>query len=154
MEMWKLSDLNKRRNDQTINFHVCIFLFYVGCALQVDSGFFLDCDVKIVGKSIRDRVALIKWRRERTVSSGNGEAPPKKAPQNLLCVPGGEATRPVPSLISDSEELEAEQQRPTPVGTVPVAVSSTCECPPPPLRCVLVLGGPSPPTLSLDWKCV
>uniref|UniRef100_A0A3Q4G452 non-specific serine/threonine protein kinase n=1 Tax=Neolamprologus brichardi TaxID=32507 RepID=A0A3Q4G452_NEOBR len=55
---------------------------------MVDSGFFLDCDVKIVGKSIRDRVALIKWRRERTVSpNGNSETPVKKTQQNLLQVP-------------------------------------------------------------------
>ncbi|KAF5893214.1 serine/threonine-protein kinase WNK2-like isoform X1, partial [Clarias magur] len=36
---------------------------------MVESGFFHESDAKIVGKSIRDRVALIKWRRERTVSS-------------------------------------------------------------------------------------
>ncbi|KAJ8016159.1 hypothetical protein DPEC_G00004300 [Dallia pectoralis] len=36
---------------------------------MVESGFFHENDAKIVGKSIRDRVALIKWRRERTVSS-------------------------------------------------------------------------------------
>ncbi|XP_076994436.1 LOW QUALITY PROTEIN: serine/threonine-protein kinase WNK2 [Tamandua tetradactyla] len=33
---------------------------------MVDSGFFHESDVKIVAKSIRDRVALIQWRRERT----------------------------------------------------------------------------------------
>uniref|UniRef100_A0A8C8CLS5 non-specific serine/threonine protein kinase n=1 Tax=Oncorhynchus tshawytscha TaxID=74940 RepID=A0A8C8CLS5_ONCTS len=39
-----------------------------GVALEmVESGFFNESDAKIVGKSIRDRVALIKWRRERTV---------------------------------------------------------------------------------------
>ncbi|XP_054833463.1 serine/threonine-protein kinase WNK2 [Eublepharis macularius] len=32
---------------------------------MVDAGFFHDSDVKIVAKSIRDRVALILWRRER-----------------------------------------------------------------------------------------
>ncbi|XP_055079173.1 serine/threonine-protein kinase WNK2 isoform X1 [Periophthalmus magnuspinnatus] len=36
---------------------------------MVESGFFHESDVKTVGKSIRDRVALIKWRRERTVSA-------------------------------------------------------------------------------------
>nr|XP_061802733.1 serine/threonine-protein kinase WNK2-like [Nerophis lumbriciformis] len=36
---------------------------------MVESGFFHESDVKTVGKSIRDRVALIKWRRERTVLS-------------------------------------------------------------------------------------
>ncbi|CDQ63908.1 unnamed protein product [Oncorhynchus mykiss] len=41
-----------------------------GVALEmVESGFFHESDAKIVGKSIRDRVALIKWRRERTVSA-------------------------------------------------------------------------------------
>ncbi|XP_077181685.1 serine/threonine-protein kinase WNK2 isoform X4 [Paroedura picta] len=32
---------------------------------MVDAGFFHESDVKIVAKSIRDRVALILWRRER-----------------------------------------------------------------------------------------
>ncbi|XP_053146454.1 serine/threonine-protein kinase WNK2 isoform X9 [Hemicordylus capensis] len=32
---------------------------------MVDAGFFHESDVKIVAKSIRDRVALIQWRRER-----------------------------------------------------------------------------------------
>ncbi|XP_048462473.1 serine/threonine-protein kinase WNK2-like isoform X2 [Rhincodon typus] len=32
---------------------------------MIDSGFFQECDAKTVAKSIRDRVALIKWRRER-----------------------------------------------------------------------------------------
>ncbi|XP_075795055.1 serine/threonine-protein kinase WNK2 isoform X4 [Pelodiscus sinensis] len=32
---------------------------------MVESGFFHENDVKIVAKSIRDRVALIQWRRER-----------------------------------------------------------------------------------------
>ncbi|XP_026224535.1 serine/threonine-protein kinase WNK2-like isoform X2 [Anabas testudineus] len=36
---------------------------------MVESGFFHESDAKTVGKSIRDRVALIKWRRERTVSA-------------------------------------------------------------------------------------
>lgn len=33
--------------------------------MQIESGFFHESDVKIVAKSIRDRVALIQWRRER-----------------------------------------------------------------------------------------
>ncbi|XP_077939212.1 serine/threonine-protein kinase WNK2 isoform X17 [Gasterosteus aculeatus] len=36
---------------------------------MVESGFFHESDAKTVGKSIRDRVALIKWRRGRTVSA-------------------------------------------------------------------------------------
>ncbi|XP_047218750.1 serine/threonine-protein kinase WNK2-like isoform X5 [Girardinichthys multiradiatus] len=35
---------------------------------MVESGFFHESDAKTVGKSIRDRVALIKWRRGRTAS--------------------------------------------------------------------------------------
>lgn len=35
----------------------------------MESGLFHESDAKTVGKSIRDRVALIKWRRERTVSA-------------------------------------------------------------------------------------
>lgn len=32
---------------------------------QADAGFFHESDVKIIAKSIRDRVALIQWRRQR-----------------------------------------------------------------------------------------
>nr|XP_039330788.1 serine/threonine-protein kinase WNK2 isoform X8 [Saimiri boliviensis boliviensis] len=32
---------------------------------MIESGFFHESDIKIVAKSIRDRVALIQWRRER-----------------------------------------------------------------------------------------
>ncbi|XP_072277077.1 serine/threonine-protein kinase WNK2 isoform X4 [Pyxicephalus adspersus] len=39
---------------------------------MVESGFFHESDVKIVAKSIRDRVALIQWRRER-IWPENGE---------------------------------------------------------------------------------
>lgn len=86
--------------------------------------------MKIVGKSIRDRVALIKWRRERTVSAGNGEAPAKKAPQNLLCVPGGGGGAAQTSATTDFEEPEVEQQlQQSLICTVPVTMSTTCECP-------------------------
>ncbi|XP_078065766.1 serine/threonine-protein kinase WNK2-like isoform X3 [Mustelus asterias] len=44
---------------------------------MIDSGFFQECDSKTVAKSIRDRVALIKWRRERcqqvNVTNAQGE---------------------------------------------------------------------------------
>ncbi|XP_066452605.1 serine/threonine-protein kinase WNK2 isoform X2 [Eleutherodactylus coqui] len=39
---------------------------------MVESGFFHENDVKIVGKSIRDRVALIQWRRAR-IREENGD---------------------------------------------------------------------------------
>lgn len=47
------------KNTLKVMLHLC----------QVESGFFHESDSKTVGKSIRDRVALIKWRRERTVSA-------------------------------------------------------------------------------------
>uniref|UniRef100_A0A8C2ZGB8 non-specific serine/threonine protein kinase n=1 Tax=Cyclopterus lumpus TaxID=8103 RepID=A0A8C2ZGB8_CYCLU len=77
---------------------------------MVESGFFLDCDVKIVGKSIRDRVALIKWRRERTVMSGNGEAAVKKPQPNLLQVPGTVVPQAPALATTDYEDQEVEQQ--------------------------------------------
>uniref|UniRef100_H3DB25 non-specific serine/threonine protein kinase n=1 Tax=Tetraodon nigroviridis TaxID=99883 RepID=H3DB25_TETNG len=76
---------------------------------MVESGFFLDCDIKILGKSIRDRVALIKWRRERKVLSGNGETSTKKTHHELLQVPGGVAPQLV-KAASECEDQEMEQQ--------------------------------------------
>ena len=95
---------------------------YIAHVLQVESGFFLDCDVKIVGKSIRDRVALIKWRRERTVSTnGNSEAGVKKIQQNLLQVPGTGVPQGVTLITADYEDQE------TLICTVPVTTSVTCK---------------------------
>lgn len=92
----------------------------------MESGFFLDCDVKIVGKSIRDRVALIKWRRERTVSpTGNGEAVVKKRQQNLLQVPSAGVPQGITAAATDYEDQEAEQQ--TLICTVPATTSTTCK---------------------------
>ncbi|KAM9859338.1 serine/threonine-protein kinase WNK2 [Aulostomus maculatus] len=90
---------------------------------MVESGFFLDCDVKIVGKSIRDRVALIKWRRERTSSSGNGEMAVKKTQQNLLQVPGTGVPQGTMLSTTDYEDQELEQQ----TLAVPVTTSSTSD---------------------------
>lgn len=81
--------------------------------------------MKIVGKSIRDRVALIKWRRERTVSSGNGEAPVKKTHQNLLQVPGRGAPQATTLAMTDCEDQAVEQQ--TLICTVPATMSTTCK---------------------------
>lgn len=90
--------------------------------MQVESGFFLDCDVKIVGKSIRDRVALIKWRRERTVSSGNGEVAVKKPQPNTLQVPGTAVPQAPTLATTDHENQEVEHQ--TLICAVP---ATTCE---------------------------
>ncbi|XP_078104714.1 serine/threonine-protein kinase WNK2 [Sander vitreus] len=89
---------------------------------MVESGFFLDCDVKVVGKSIRDRVALIKWKRERTVSSGNGEAAVKKPQQNLLQVPGTVVPQAPTLATTEYEDQEVEQQ--TLICTVPATTSA------------------------------
>ncbi|XP_071349099.1 serine/threonine-protein kinase WNK2 isoform X2 [Trachinotus anak] len=87
---------------------------------MVESGFFLDCDVKIVGKSIRDRVALIKWRRERTVSPGNGEVQ-----QNLLQVPSTGVPQGATLATTDYEDQEVEPQ--TLTCTVPTTTSTTSD---------------------------
>nr|XP_033482327.1 serine/threonine-protein kinase WNK2 isoform X2 [Epinephelus lanceolatus] len=92
---------------------------------MVESGFFLDCDVKIVGKSIRDRVALIKWRRERTFSSANGDVAVKKPQQNLLQVPGAVVPQAPTLVTTDYEEQEGEQQ--TLICTVPVTMTATSD---------------------------
>ncbi|KAL0185612.1 hypothetical protein M9458_017282, partial [Cirrhinus mrigala] len=60
-------------------------------------------DGKIVGKSIRDRVALIKWRRERTVPRApqGGSAPALvSGTVPILCKP--------PCLV-EPEEPEMDQ---------------------------------------------
>jgi len=83
---------------------------------QVESGFFLEVDVKIVGKSIRDRVSLIKWRRQRIVRNGKTEeSMTKTEAQNLLQVPS--TGPPPPGLPSETEELQTE------------AVSLVCSAP-------------------------
>ncbi|CAB1315391.1 unnamed protein product, partial [Coregonus sp. 'balchen'] len=71
---------------------------------MVESGFFLDSDVKIVGKSIKDRVALIKWRRERTVPAVETQT------QKLLQVPSmGVPPQGAPLAPAESEEEEGDQ---------------------------------------------
>ncbi|XP_028969835.2 serine/threonine-protein kinase WNK2 isoform X3 [Esox lucius] len=69
---------------------------------MVDSGFFLDSDVKIVGKSIKDRVALIKWRRQRTV--------PAAPSRTLLKVPSmGVPPQGAPLAQAEPEESDIDQ---------------------------------------------
>ncbi|XP_054881429.1 serine/threonine-protein kinase WNK2 isoform X2 [Poeciliopsis prolifica] len=87
---------------------------------MVESGFFLECDVKIVGKSIRDRVALIKWRRART-GSPNGNSEVKKMQQNLLQVPGTGPPEETTFTTADCEDQE------TLICTVPVITPATSD---------------------------
>ncbi|XP_029361767.1 serine/threonine-protein kinase WNK2 isoform X3 [Echeneis naucrates] len=98
---------------------------------MVESGFFHESDAKTVGKSIRDRVALIKWRRERTVSAAVDQ------------VEGGHRTQMTPSLgisagaahvgqppLLEPEEPEADQRnrlRNLPTSTTSVTSDSTLD---------------------------
>ncbi|XP_026126281.1 serine/threonine-protein kinase WNK1-like [Carassius auratus] len=66
---------------------------------MVESGFFHESDAKIVGKSLRDRVALIKWRRERTVPRASQAALGGTLP--ILCEPPG---------LLEPEEPEVDQR--------------------------------------------
>ncbi|XP_073672249.1 serine/threonine-protein kinase WNK1 [Paramisgurnus dabryanus] len=70
---------------------------------MVESGFFHESDAKIVGKSIRDRVALIKWRRERTVPSASQCGTGQLMPDGIipiLCEP---------ACLAEPEDTEADQ---------------------------------------------
>uniref|UniRef100_A0A673WVS5 non-specific serine/threonine protein kinase n=1 Tax=Salmo trutta TaxID=8032 RepID=A0A673WVS5_SALTR len=79
---------------------------------MVESGFFHESDAKIVGKSIRDRVALIKWRRERSVLAGPtvdiGEAGlgAQSAPAQGASAGATQAVQPP---LLEPEEPEADQ---------------------------------------------
>ncbi|XP_066527156.1 serine/threonine-protein kinase WNK2 isoform X2 [Hoplias malabaricus] len=101
---------------------------------MVESGFFLECDVKLVSKSIRDRVALIKWRRERVVTGKECETKGKGTKtlvQNLLQVPatglspqGGTHTPHTPHVThTEAEEPEAEPM--TLVCNIPCTTSAS-----------------------------
>ncbi|XP_061115079.1 serine/threonine-protein kinase WNK2-like [Conger conger] len=81
---------------------------------MVESGFFHESDAKIVGKSIRDRVSLIKWKRERTIPSGEGEEQRDRevqegprASQAVPQVPAVQAVQAGPPAPHESEETDA-----------------------------------------------
>nr|XP_057907847.1 serine/threonine-protein kinase WNK2 isoform X3 [Doryrhamphus excisus] len=86
---------------------------------MVESGFFHESDAKTVGKSIRDRVALIKWRRERTVSTANqmdGRNGLQAAPSQGVSSRDGHARlEPEPA---DSEQHNRPQTQPASVTSV------------------------------------
>uniref|UniRef100_A0A4W5MVV3 non-specific serine/threonine protein kinase n=1 Tax=Hucho hucho TaxID=62062 RepID=A0A4W5MVV3_9TELE len=83
---------------------------------MVESGFFHESDAKIVGKSIRDRVALIKWRRERTVSArppvDQGEAG-LRAQATLAQGTSAGATQAGQPPLLEPKEPEADQHAST-----------------------------------------
>lgn len=86
-----------------------VMLFPFLC--QVESGFFHESDAKTVGKSIRDRVALIKWRRERTVSAaavgdqGEGGHRVQMMPSHGISAGPTQIGQP----MLEPEEVEADQ---------------------------------------------
>ncbi|XP_041130847.1 serine/threonine-protein kinase WNK2-like isoform X7 [Polyodon spathula] len=83
---------------------------------MIESGFFHESDIKIVGKSIKDRVALIKWKRERTVllqvnkerRDGDG-LEKQKAQQAQLLTPVVDVLQVGQPVILEPEEPEADQ---------------------------------------------
>ncbi|XP_059189854.1 serine/threonine-protein kinase WNK2-like [Centropristis striata] len=98
---------------------------------MVESGFFHESDAKTVGKSIRDRVALIKWRRERTVSAaapveqGEGHRVQMTPSQGISAVAAHVGQ---PSL--EPEEPEADQHnrlRNLPASATSVTSDSTLD---------------------------
>ncbi|NWX98071.1 WNK2 kinase, partial [Nothoprocta ornata] len=101
---------------------------------MIDSGFFHENDLKIVAKSIRDRVALIQWRRERiwpriqSEERRDSECLEKsKAPQAQQ-VQVTYLSHTGHHVLSESEEPEADQhpfQPNLPTSVTSVASDST-----------------------------
>ncbi|XP_062826022.1 serine/threonine-protein kinase WNK2 isoform X9 [Anolis carolinensis] len=101
---------------------------------MVEAGFFHESDVKIVAKSIRDRVALILWRRERICpvlqsedqrdleSSEKSKAPQAQPVQVTYLSHTGH------HILSEPEEPEADQhlsQQNLPTSVTSLASDST-----------------------------
>ncbi|XP_042307080.1 serine/threonine-protein kinase WNK2 isoform X2 [Sceloporus undulatus] len=101
---------------------------------MVDAGFFHENDVKIVAKSIRDRVALIQWRRERIWPMLQSED--QRDPESLEKAKAPQA-QPVQvtylshtghHILSEPEEPEADQhlsQQTLPTSVTSLASDST-----------------------------
>ncbi|XP_061838146.1 serine/threonine-protein kinase WNK2 isoform X3 [Nerophis lumbriciformis] len=93
---------------------------------MVESGFFHESDAKTVGKSIRDRVALIKWRRERTVSAANqmeGGNGFQKAPSQ--CIASRDAHARQPLLVEPELDSEHHNRQHTPPASVTSVTSDS-----------------------------
>lgn len=99
--------------------------------MQIESGFFHESDVKIVAKSIRDRVALIQWRRERIWPAlqpperqDPGSPDTARAPHAPLQV---QVTYHAQAGPPEPEEPEADQHL-LPPALPASATSLACEC--------------------------
>lgn len=104
------------------------------CApVQIDSGFFHENDLKIVAKSIRDRVALILWRRERIWPRMQVEERRDSEGVDKLKAPQAQQVQVTylshtgPQILSEPEEPEADQhpfQQNLPTSVTSVACKS------------------------------
>ncbi|XP_069721735.1 serine/threonine-protein kinase WNK2 isoform X2 [Phaenicophaeus curvirostris] len=101
---------------------------------MIDSGFFHENDLKIVAKSIRDRVALILWRRERiwprmqSEERRDSECLEKSKMPHAQQVQVTYLSHTGHHVLSESEEPEADQhpfQQNLPTSATSVASDST-----------------------------
>ncbi|NXW09270.1 WNK2 kinase, partial [Fregetta grallaria] len=101
---------------------------------MIDSGFFHENDLKIVAKSIRDRVALILWRRERIWPRMQSEERRDSECLEKLKTPHAQQVQVTylshtgHHVLSESEEPEADQhpfQKNLPTSVTSVASDST-----------------------------
>ncbi|XP_054072793.1 serine/threonine-protein kinase WNK2 isoform X12 [Rissa tridactyla] len=101
---------------------------------MIDSGFFHENDLKIVAKSIRDRVALILWRRERIWPRMQSEERRDSECLEKLKTPHAQQVQVTylshtgHHVLSESEEPEADQhpfQQNLPASVTSVASDST-----------------------------
>ncbi|NXD45699.1 WNK2 kinase, partial [Copsychus sechellarum] len=101
---------------------------------MIDSGFFHENDLKIVAKSIRDRVALILWRRERIWPRMQVEERRDSEGMDKLKAPQAQQVQVTylshtgHHILSEPEEPEADQhpfQQSLPTSVTSVASDST-----------------------------
>ncbi|NXP98173.1 WNK2 kinase, partial [Vidua macroura] len=101
---------------------------------MIDSGFFHENDLKIVAKSIRDRVALILWRRERIWPRMQSEERRDSECLDKLKAPHAQQVQVTylshtgHHILSEPEEPEADQhpfQQNLPTSVTSVASDST-----------------------------
>ncbi|NWY95719.1 WNK2 kinase, partial [Loxia curvirostra] len=101
---------------------------------MIDSGFFHENDLKIVAKSIRDRVALILWRRERIWPRMQSEERRDSECLDKLKAPQAQQVQVTylshtgHHILSEPEEPEADQhpfQQNLPASVTSVASDST-----------------------------
>lgn len=120
---------------------------------QIDSGFFHESDVKIVAKSIRDRVALIQWRRERIWPALQSQEPKDSgSPDKAKGLPAGPLQVQVTYHAQSGQPGQPEPEEPEAdqhllPATLPASVTSlACEYMGPPWLAVSFLSSPTSTT--------